>query len=192
MNIEFEVEEVLNGGLKEYHVYDVTNEEKIYAGCVKNFTWNKGMRVEINALEPFNADGGRMSHGLSASQERDLDKMIGYVKSSHEDHVKRKKMISDRWESRKEDAKRLGVSEEDYKRYSNPRSYIDSVLEYEKFLSETENELSVLRAFANNDAYASVPDLVHELVEKSIKQHVKDIERSKKEIEIYKGYLKKQ
>ncbi|PFJ32306.1 hypothetical protein [Bacillus thuringiensis] len=193
MNIQFETREKQVDGLKEYHVYDVTDGKEVYAGCVKNFTWNKGVKgAERNKLEPFDANDSRISTDCSTLEKTQVELLIERVQKTYADIVKEEKRISDEWEVQKENALRLGVSEEQFKRYYNTRSGIQLVLNQEEHLEELNRALNELVSFSESEVFLNISsEVVTSTIKDAIYNHQKDIRDTTNLMERTKGYLKK-
>ncbi|MBK1611753.1 hypothetical protein [Bacillus cereus] len=187
--IKFEIREKKVDGLLECHVYDITGENEIYAGCVKNFTWNKGLTGGgFNRLEPFDANGERLGHGGDGT---DIQKLVDYVKSVHTSRVEREKRISDNWESQKEDATRLGCSEGCFKRYDNVRNYVSSVLFIEKELVHKKFVIDELVSCYESKTFSTIStEAVKIVFKEAIDKRQKEIEDSESQLERIKGWIK--
>lgn len=187
--IKFETREKKIDGLLECHIYDVTGEKEIYAGCVKNFTWNEGLRgAEINRLEPFDANGERLGHGGDGTN---IQELVDYVKQVHINRVERDKRISKEWEDKKEHALRLGINEEKFKRWQNVRGYIGGVIESEKNLKELKYILDEIVSAYESESIVCIRTMAVELVFKeAIDKRKKEIEGIEKHIEKLKGWIK--
>ncbi|MCU7667344.1 hypothetical protein [Bacillus thuringiensis] len=193
MNIQFETREKQVDGLKEYHIYDVTDGKEVYTGCVKSFTWNKGVKgAEINKFEPFDANDSRISTDSSTVERTPIEALIERVQKTYVDIVKYEKTVSDEWEMQKDHALRLGVSEEQFKRYHNTRRSIQLVLNQEEHLEELNRALNELVSFSESEIFLNISsETVTSTIKDAIYQHQKDIRDTTNQMERTKGYLKK-
>ncbi|MEJ1517432.1 hypothetical protein R3O67_29910 [Bacillus cereus] len=193
MNIQFETREKQVDGQKEYHVYDVTDGKEVYAGCVKNFTWNKSLKDGgFNRFEPFDANDSRISTDGSTVERVQVEALIGRVQKTYVDIVKYEKRVSDEWEMQKDHALRLGVSEEQFKRNYNTRAGIQLVLNQENSLEELNHKLNELVSFSKSDVFLNISsEVVKSTINNAIYIHEKDIEDTTNQMERTKGYLKK-
>lgn len=193
MNIQFETREQQVDGQKEYHVYDITDGKEVYAGCVKNFTWNKSLKDGgFNRLEPFDANDSRISTDDSTLERTQVEALIERVKKTYVSIAEYEKKVSDEWEIRKEDALRLGVSEEQFKRNYNTRAGMKLFLDQEKGLEEVNRKLNELVSFSESDVFLNISsEVVKSTINNAIYIHEKDIEDTTNQMERTKGYLKK-
>ncbi|MDM5370539.1 hypothetical protein QUF96_02965 [Bacillus bombysepticus] len=188
--LKFETREKKVDELTEYHVFDITGEKEIYAGCVKNFRWNASLSDGgFNRLEPFNANNERLGHG--GGEETDVQELIDYVKSVHTSNVEIENKIAEQWETQKEDALRLGTTEEKFKRYHNVRNYVERVVKAEKDLVQLKYILDEIVSAYESEAIASIRTEGVEIVFKeAIDKREKEIAEFERDIEQVTGWIK--
>lgn len=191
--LKFEIREKQVDGLTEYHVFDVTGENEIYAGCAKNFTWNKDLKGGgFDRLEPFSASGEMLSSGGIGWEDENRDeKIIECVKWAHTCNVEHEIKVTDEWEAIKEDALRLGTSEEKFKKYHNVRNYVAGVVESEKNLAELKYILDEIVSAHESEAIACIRTMAVEIVFKeAIDKRKKEIEEIERHMEKMKKWIK--
>lgn len=191
--LKFETREKQVDGLTEYHVFDVTGEKEIYAGCAKNFTWNKDLKGGgFDRLEPFNASGEMLSSGGIGWEDENRDeKIIECVKWAHTCNVEHEIKVTNEWKIHKEDALRLGTTEEKFKGNFNVRNYVERVAKAEKDLVQLKYILDEIVSAYKSEAIASIRTEGVEIVFKeAIDKREKEIAELERDIKQVTGWIK--
>ncbi|MGG1146995.1 hypothetical protein [Bacillus wiedmannii] len=191
--IKFETREKQVDGLTEYHVFDVTGEKEIYAGCAKNFTWNKDLKGGgFDRLEPFSASGEMLSSGGIGWEDENRDeKIIECVKWAHTCNIEHEIKVTEEWKTHKEDGLRLGTTEEKFKRNHNVRNYVKRVVKAEKDLVQLKYILDEIVSAYESEAIASIRTEGVEIVFKeAIDKREKEIAEIERDIEKVTGWIK--